>query len=82
MPTLARRALANLKKVQPLEAARGFANLLRDPEDTTQAFRIVHALDGGHIQRLHERFAALDIEVVGRLVEDQEMRRVERGQEQ
>jgi ubiquinone biosynthesis protein COQ4 len=56
MPTVARRAFANLHKVQPLEAARGFANLLRDPEDTTQAFRIVHALDGGHIERLHRRF--------------------------
>ena len=33
-------------------------------------------------QRLDQRVAALDVEVVGRLVEDDQVRRVERGEEQ
>lgn len=43
---------------QPLEAVRAIRKLLEDPTDTEQAFRVVRAVDGGHVGRIHRRFAA------------------------
>jgi ubiquinone biosynthesis protein COQ4 len=44
--------------IRPLEAAVALGRLIRDPNDTEQAFRVVRALDGKHADRLFARFSA------------------------
>lgn len=44
--------------VRPVEALVALSRLIRDPNDTEQAFRVVRALDGAHADRLMARFAA------------------------
>ena len=44
------------RSAQPLEAVCALTQLLRDPDDTEQAFRLVRAADPGVIDRLHARF--------------------------
>lgn len=46
------------RPARPVEAARALTQLLRDPNDTEQAFRLVRAADPGVIDRLHARFVA------------------------
>jgi ubiquinone biosynthesis protein COQ4 len=41
---------------RPLEAFVALRRLMANPQDTEQAFRVVQALDGLHVQRLFERF--------------------------
>lgn len=43
---------------RPVAAVVALHRLLRDPNDTEQAFRIVRALDGAHADKLFARFAA------------------------
>lgn len=47
--------MAQKTKVRPLEAAHAVLRLIRDPNATEEAFRVVRALDGGHVERLVER---------------------------
>ncbi len=42
-------------RVRPLEAAQGVLRLIRDPNATEEAFRVVRALEGNHVERLLER---------------------------
>lgn len=42
-------------RVRPLEAAHAVLRLIRDPNATEEAFRVVRALDGGHVEQLVER---------------------------
>lgn len=44
-------------RLRPVDAVVALARLLRDPNDTQQAFRVVQALDGGHVEGLFRRFA-------------------------
>jgi ubiquinone biosynthesis protein COQ4 len=46
------------QRIQPIIAAMALARLIRNPDETEQAFRIVRALDAGQADRLVERFAA------------------------
>lgn len=46
--------------VRPLYALVALGRLIRDPNDTEQAFRVVQALDGVHADRLFERFSKSD----------------------
>lgn len=48
------------RPARPLEAVRALTQLLRDPNDTEQAFRLVRAADPGVIDRIHDRFLATD----------------------
>jgi ubiquinone biosynthesis protein COQ4 len=41
---------------RPLEAIKGVYTLLTNPEDTAQVFRIVQALPGGSIERIHRGY--------------------------
>lgn len=43
--------------LRPLEALRGMRALLKDPNDTAQVFRILRALSGRTLLRLHRRLA-------------------------
>src|SRR5687767_4124801 len=43
--------------VRPVDAVLALSRLIRDPNDTEQAFRIVRALDGPHSERFFIRFA-------------------------
>jgi ubiquinone biosynthesis protein COQ4 len=44
--------------IRPVAAVVALGRLIRDPNDTEQAFRIVRALDGAHGEQLFARFAA------------------------
>lgn len=46
--------------IRPLEAWRGIQALFRDPDDTTQVFRIIRALSGNSAERSFKRFEATD----------------------
>jgi len=48
------------RPVHPIEAFRALNELLRDPNDTEQAFRLVRAADAGAIDRIHARFVATE----------------------
>jgi ubiquinone biosynthesis protein COQ4 len=49
--------ISDVHPVRPLDAVVALARLIRDPNDTVQAFRVVRALDGHHADRLFRRFA-------------------------
>ncbi|MBX3273472.1 MAG: hypothetical protein KF729_24625 [Sandaracinaceae bacterium] len=48
----------NQHTFRPLEAARAMRRLLDDPDKTEEAFTIVRVIDGGGIDRLHQRFTS------------------------
>jgi len=45
------------QRVRPLRAWRAVRELIRNPDDTAQVFRIIEALSGGTFERLFQRFA-------------------------
>lgn len=46
--------------VRPLEALRGIRELIRNPDDTKQVFRVIRSLAGKSIERSFERFRATE----------------------
>jgi ubiquinone biosynthesis protein COQ4 len=46
--------------VRPIEALRGISALFRDPDDTSQVFRIIRAVAGNSMERSFQRFQATE----------------------
>ncbi len=46
--------------LRPLDAIRAVRALLRDPDDTSQVFRVIDALSGNTFERVHRRFRATE----------------------
>lgn len=49
--------LRTLQAIRPAEALDAIRRLFANPDDTEQAFRVLRALDGGHLFRLYTRFS-------------------------
>lgn len=47
--------------IRPVEAWRGISALFKDPDDTSQVFRVIRALAGNSIERSYQRFEASEV---------------------
>ena len=48
-------------KVRPLAALRAVRQVVNDPEQTSQVFRVIHALSGPSLRRNYKRFCSTNI---------------------